>query len=69
MAIIWPTKPIAIAMGFLKSIVKSVVVRPKPIPNIMSAKASGNIISVKKDAFKLGDLVSYCFYSEYFIVK
>jgi hypothetical protein len=56
-------------MGFLKSIVKSVVVRPKPIPNIMSAKARGNIISVKKDAFKLGDLVSYCFYSEYFIVK
>jgi hypothetical protein len=35
----------------------------------MSAKARGNIISVKKDAFKLGDLVSYCFYSEYFIVK
>ncbi len=59
MAIIWPSKPIAIAKGFLKSRVKSPTVSPSPMPNIIRARASGSMISVKNDAFKLGGLCCF----------
>ena len=59
MAIIWPSKPIAIAMGFLKSRVKSSSVSPSPMPNIIRASARGSMISVKNDAFKLGGLCCF----------